>query len=142
MFAHRPGATLTGNLEVVLRNGSLQATIVPAAAMLVTSLRHEGEELLGQRGDAETFVRTGKTTGSPLLYPWANRLSATHFEVAGKTVDASGARRDALGSPMHRLPQARHGWSAEPPEPDRIAAILNGTRPRSRSGTRCGSSTA
>ena len=107
-----------------MRNGSLEAAIAPAAAMLVTSLRHDGDELLGQRADAETFVRTGKTTGSPLLYPWANRLSATRFEVAGKTVDASGARRDAFGSPMHGLPQVRHGWSVEPPERERIAGTL------------------
>jgi galactose mutarotase-like enzyme len=112
-------------LEVVLRNGSLEATIAPAAAMLVTSLRHDGEELLGQRADAEAFVRTGKTTGAPLLYPWANRLSATRFEVAGKTVDVSEARRDAFGSPMHGLPEARRGWSAGPPEPDRIAGTLD-----------------
>jgi galactose mutarotase-like enzyme len=111
-------------VEVVLRNGSLEATVAPAAAMLVTSLRHDGEELLGQRADAETFVRAGKTTGSPLLYPWANRLSATRFEVAGRAVDVSGARQDAFGSPMHGLPEARRGWSAEPAGPDRVAATL------------------
>jgi aldose 1-epimerase len=111
-------------LQVVLRNGSLEATVAPAAAMLVTSLRDRGEELLGQRADADTFARTGKTTGSPLLYPWANRLSATRFEVAGKPVDASGARRDAFGAPMHGLPEARRGWTIEPAEPDRVAGTL------------------
>lgn len=103
--------------------------MAPDAAMLVTSLRHDGEELLGQRADAETFMRTGKTTGSPLLYPWANRLSATRFEVAGRTVDASGARRDGFDSPMHGLPEARRGWSAEAPLPDRIAGSLEWSVP-------------
>jgi galactose mutarotase-like enzyme len=111
-------------LEVVLRNGSLEATIAPAAAMLVTSLRHDGDELLGRRADAETFARTGKTTGVPLLYPWANRLSTTRFEVAGRTVDVSEARRDAFGSPMHGLPEARRGWSVESQEPERVAGTL------------------
>jgi aldose 1-epimerase len=113
-------------LTVVLRNanGSVEATVAPEAAMLVTSLRHGGEELLGERADADTFVRTGKTTGLPLLYPWANRLSATRFEVAGRTVDASGARRDGFGSPMHGLPEARRGWVVERSEPDRVAATL------------------
>lgn len=126
----RPAGSLTAinyahaTMEVVLRNGSLEATIAPGAAMLVTSLRHAGEELLGRRADAETFARTGKTTGVPLLYPWANRLSATRFEVAGRTVDASGARRDGFGSPMHGLPQVRSGWAVEPAEPDRIAGAL------------------
>jgi aldose 1-epimerase len=116
-------------VNVVLRNGPLEATVAPAAAMLVTSLRHEGEELLGRRADAETFQRTGKTTGLPLLYPWANRLSATRFEVAGRTVDASGARRDAFGSPMHGLPEARHGWTIEAQEPDGIAGTLEWDSP-------------
>jgi len=111
-------------VEVVLRSGSLEATVAPAAAMLVTSLRHEGEELLGQRADAHTFALTGKTTGSPLLYPWANRLSATRFEVGGRTVDVSGARRDAFGAPIHGLPEARRGWVAEPARADRVAATL------------------
>jgi galactose mutarotase-like enzyme len=116
-------------VEVVLRHGSLEATVAPEAAMLVTSLRHDGEELLGQRADTETFVRAGKTTGAPLLYPWANRLSATRFEVAGRTVDVSGARRDAFGSPMHGLPQARRGWVVEPPQRDRIAGTRQWDEP-------------
>jgi galactose mutarotase-like enzyme len=111
-------------VEVVLRNGSLEATVAPTAAMLVTSLRHDGEELLGQRADAHTFVQTGKTTGSPLLYPWANRLSATRFEVRGRTVDVSSARRDAFGAPMHGLPEARRGWVSEPAHAHSVAATL------------------
>ena len=87
-------------MEVVLRNSSPAATIAPAAAMLVTPLRHDGEELLGQRADAETFVRAGKTTGSPLLYPWANRLGATRFEVAGAVRRAVGAVADAVPHPV------------------------------------------
>jgi len=109
-------------VEVVLRSGSLEATVAPTAAMLVTSLRHRGEELLGQRADASTFVHSGKTTGSPLLYPWANRLSATRFELDGRTVDVSAARQDAFGSPMHGLPAARHGWAVEEQRHDMVSA--------------------
>ena len=102
----------------------MEATVAADAAMLVTSLRHKGEELLAERTDVDTFVRTGKTTGLPLLYPWANRLSATHFEVAGRAVDASDSRRDPLGSPMHGLLAARRGWSVEPAERDRVVGTL------------------
>ncbi len=103
----------------------MEATVAADAAMLVTSLRHNGEELLAERTDVDTFVRTGKTTGLPLLYPWANRLSAAHFEVAGRMVDASESRRDPLGSPMHGLLAARRGWSVEQPaQGDRVAATL------------------
>src|SRR3954471_7565108 len=90
--------------------------------MLVTSLRHHGEELLGQRADAQTFVHSGKTTGSPLLYPWANRLSTAHFKLDGQTVDVSAARQDAFGSPMHGLPEARHGWVVEERHGDLVSA--------------------
>ncbi len=109
-------------MEVVLRSGSLEATVAPNAALLVTSLRHHGEELLGQRADASTFVHTGKTTGSPLLYPWANRLSEAHFELDGRAVDVSAARQDAYGSPMHGLPEARHGWALEEQRADLVSA--------------------
>ncbi|WP_053225872.1 aldose 1-epimerase [Solirubrobacter soli] len=109
-------------MEVVLGSGSLEATIAPTAAMLVTSLRHHGEELLGQRADASTFVHAGKTTGSPLLYPWANRLSKARFELDGKAVDASAARQDGFGSPMHGLPEARHGWVVEEQRHDLVSA--------------------
>jgi galactose mutarotase-like enzyme len=109
-------------VELVLRSGSLEATVVPSAAMLVTSLRHHGEELLGRRADAPTFVHSGKTTGSPLLYPWANRLSRARFELDGRQVDVSAARQDAFGSPMHGLPEARHGWTLEEHHADRVSA--------------------
>ncbi len=74
----------------------------PGDGMLVAALRHRGEELLASRADA--------WTGSPLLYPWANRLSAERFEVRGREVDASGARRDENGVLLHGLASARRGW--------------------------------
>jgi len=35
------------------------------------------------------FVKSQKTGGIPLLYPYANRLRADHFTAAGKAVDLS-----------------------------------------------------
>ena len=49
---------------------------MPEAGMIGRSLAHRGEELLGQRGGLEAYVAERKTMGIPLLYPWANRLSA------------------------------------------------------------------
>jgi galactose mutarotase-like enzyme len=125
------GAGRCANVRVMvtLRNGPLEATIAPQAALLVTSLRHHGEELLGRRADAEAFVRTGKTTGAPLLYPWANRLGAARFEVDGRECDVSEARRDGNGLPMHGLPEARRGWVTELAEPDRVAGHLEWDAP-------------
>ncbi len=64
--------------------GGLEASVVPGAGMVVCSLRHRGEELLGQRRGLRAYVEQRSTMGIPLLYPWANRLGATRFEVAGR----------------------------------------------------------
>ena len=63
---------------VTLRDpsSSLTATYVPIAGMVGTSLSDDGVELLGQRRGLNAYVTTGKTMGIPILYPWANRLSA------------------------------------------------------------------
>jgi aldose 1-epimerase len=77
----------------------------PYDGMLVAALRHRGEDYLAERPDP--------WTGSPLLYPWANRLSAERFTLRGRTVDASSARRDENGVLLHGLPAARRGWEVE-----------------------------
>jgi galactose mutarotase-like enzyme len=73
--------------------------------MLVAALRHRGEDILAER--------PGPWTGCPLLHPWANRLSLERFDVRGREVDASGARRDENGVPLHGLPAARREWDVE-----------------------------
>ena len=40
---------------IELRAGDLEATFVPDAGMVGSSLRHHGEELLGQRGGLEAY---------------------------------------------------------------------------------------
>ena len=101
--------------------------------MLVAALRHRGEDYLAERADP--------WTGSPLLYPWANRLSAGRFTVHGRVVDASGARRDENGVLLHGLPSARRGWEVEHAEAASIRARRAGTTMRSPSRTKSSSST-
>jgi aldose 1-epimerase len=79
--------------------------VQPDDGMLVAALRHRGEDILAERSDP--------WTGSPLLYPWANRLSAERFELRGREVDASGARRDENGVLLHGLPVAWRRWEVE-----------------------------
>ena len=97
--------------------GGLEAAFVPAAGMVGCSLRHRGEELLGQRGGLAAYVAERKTMGIPLLYPWANRLSAWRCAVAGRELaidpEATPVRRDANGLPMHGLLSAAAGWRVE-----------------------------
>src|SRR5690348_18139619 len=116
---------------VVLRDPSsaLSATYVPGAGMIATSLSDGGTELLGQRRGLDAYVSAGKTMGIPLLYPWANRLSARTYDVDGETValapDAYGVRTDDNGLPIHGLLAAFPGWRAQQLSDHRLTATLD-----------------
>jgi aldose 1-epimerase len=98
-------------------SGGIEAAFVPQAGMVGCSLRHRGEELLGQRHGLTAYVEEGSTMGIPFLYPWANRLGSKRFEVAGREVVLdSGAVRltlDPSGLPIHGLLAAAEGWRVE-----------------------------
>jgi aldose 1-epimerase len=97
--------------------GGVVATFVPEAGMIGCSLRSGGDELLGQRGGLAKYVGSGSTMGIPFLHPWANRLGAGRFELAGREVDLDRPglplKRDAAGLPMHGLLTASGGWAVE-----------------------------
>ena len=109
-------------------DGGLEAAFVPGTGMVGCSLRHRGEELLGQRGGLAAYVAERKTMGIPLLYPWANRLAAWRFALAGREIvidpDATPLRRDADGLPMHGLLSAAAGWRVERHEATSDGAVL------------------
>jgi galactose mutarotase-like enzyme len=93
---------------------ALQATFVPGAGMLCSSLRHRGEELLAQNAGVEAYAREGKTMGIPLLYPWANRLAGFQYSLAGHTVhvphDRTRIAVDQNGLPIHGVIGGRLAW--------------------------------
>jgi aldose 1-epimerase len=97
--------------------GGVEAIFVPEAGMICCSLRHRGEELLGQRGGLTKYVGAGSTMGVPFLHPWANRLGASRFELAGRQVDLEleglHVKRDGSGLPMHGLLTAARGWQVD-----------------------------
>src|SRR5689334_22839231 len=109
----------------------LEARFVPEAGMVGCSLRHGGEELLGQRRGLERYVSDRKTMGIPLLYPWANRLSSERFAVAGREVVLDGGApaatpsRDPKGLPMHGLLAADPGWRVESADGQALRASLD-----------------
>lgn len=105
---------------LTLRAGQLEADVAPEAGMVVASLRWRGAELLGLRAGYDTYVERGATFGIPLLYPFANRLS----EVVSARIDASAARRDGNGLPMHGLPRARKRWRVERDTPESVLGTL------------------
>ncbi|MBX5440972.1 MAG: aldose 1-epimerase [Solirubrobacteraceae bacterium] len=104
---------------LTLRAGHLEADVAPEAGMVVASLRRRGDELLGVRGGLDGWRREGRTFGVPLLYPFANRLSA----VRSARIDASAARRDGR-FPIHGLPAARGPWEVVEDTPERVRGRL------------------
>lgn len=122
--------------SVVLRDrsSSLTATYVPSAGMICTSLSDDGIELLGQRRGLAAYLSDAKTMGIPILYPWANRLSANGYDVDGGAVTLTsgvgGVRGDANGLPMHGVLAAYPGWLITEQSENRLTAELDfGSRP-------------
>jgi aldose 1-epimerase len=111
--------------------GGVEAAFVPAAGMVGCSLRHRGEELLGQRGGLRTYVAERGTMGIPLLHPWANRLARKRFPAAGREVvlDSSSMPLsvDPNGLPIHGLLAAAGDWRVEQHEPVGEGALLAGS---------------
>lgn len=107
----------------------LTATFVPGAGMIGTSLAEDGAEYLGQRRGLAAYVADGKTMGIPLLYPWANRLSANSYTVDGAVVTltpgAGGVRADANGLPIHGVLAAYPGWLVTARTDNRLTATLD-----------------
>jgi aldose 1-epimerase len=98
----------------VISAGELEATFSPANGMVCSSLRHRGEELLGERRGLDVYVEAGKTMGIPLLHPWANRLGGFSYAVDGVEVtiapDSPEVRLEEHGLPVHGLVSALHEW--------------------------------
>lgn len=110
----------------------LEATFLPGAGMLCSSLRHRGEELLAQNRGVEAYVERGKTMGIPLLYPWANRLAAFDYTVAGHSVavphDTTRVALDNRGLPIHGVIGGRMAW--EPTAAQTLTALLSWSESR------------
>jgi aldose 1-epimerase len=90
----------------------LEATYIPRLGMLGAALRHRGQDLLALSGGLAGY-RAGRTTGLPLLAPWANRLGGFRYEAAGIAVDLdkSALRTDQNGLPIHGTMAAHEGWT-------------------------------
>jgi galactose mutarotase-like enzyme len=109
---------------------ALEATFVPGAGMLCSSLRHRGEELLAQNDGVEAYAQKGKTMGIPLLYPWANRLADFSYSAAGRTVevphDPGRIALDGHGLPIHGVIAGRMKWELTPESgPDRQSLVAS-----------------
>lgn len=117
MVGERTEEGLSGLTLVGEALGGIEATFVPEAGMIGCSLRHRGEELLGQRHGLRAYVESGATMGIPFLHPWANRLGESRFALGRRKVDLDlgglHVKRDGSGLPMHGLLTAAPGWRVE-----------------------------
>ena len=114
---------------VELTAGELQATFAPEVGMVGCSLRHRGEELLGQRGGLGRYAETGSSFGIPLLHPWANRLDGMHYGQVDLDPERSPMRLDEHGLPIHGLLSASPHWRVTEQAPDRLLAAFSFDRP-------------
>src|ERR1700742_3098514 len=105
--------------------GGLVAVFVPEAGMICCSLRHRGEELLGQRNGLRAYVDHYSTMGIPFLHPWANRLGGERFELGG----GAGGGRPA---PPRPAAEARRQRPADARPPLGGARLAGGAPRRAR----------
>ena len=109
--------------------GDLQAVLLPDHGMLVASLRYKGVEILRRVENLEAAAARGSSAGIPLLYPWANRLSALRYRVLGQEVDLDASSPllhfDENGLPNHGVPWPLLQWAVTEARQDFIAAQLD-----------------
>ncbi len=102
------------NVRLSDEDTALQATFVPSAGMICSSLLHRGDELLAQNAGLAAYAERGATMGIPLLYPWANRLAGFDYSVGGRTVqvphDSTLVALDDNGLPIHGVIGGRLEW--------------------------------
>lgn len=128
-----PADPLNDPNATTLIAGNLEARFLPSFGMLGVSLRHQGVEILRRLDDLGTAAAKGSTAGIPLLYPWANRLSATHYKKAGPEVQLGHASPllhfDGNGLPIHGVPWSHLAWEVKEREPCRLTAMLDWSSP-------------
>jgi aldose 1-epimerase len=119
--------------ERQLNAGDLQAVFLPSQGMLGASLRYRGVELLRRLENLEAAAEKGSTAGIPLLYPWANRLSQSAYEVFGSKVSldlkSPLLHADENGLPIHGIKWSALPWNEVSYGPTRLVARLEWNRP-------------
>ncbi|MEA2309942.1 MAG: aldose 1-epimerase [Thermoleophilaceae bacterium] len=99
---------------LISHDADLEATFVPGVGMIGVSLKHKGDELLGQRGGLARYEATRSTMGIPLLHPWANRLDGYEYAAAGRNVqldpDSPLLKKEEHGLPIHGFLGASPYW--------------------------------
>ncbi len=114
---------------VELSARELEATFHPEVGMVGSSLRHRGEELLGQRGGLEKYAKSGSSFGIPLLHPWANRLGGWSYGQVDLDRERSPIRVEENGLPIHGLLTASPHWRVADQREGGFTAVFHFDRP-------------
>lgn len=116
-----------------LHAGDLAAEFQPERGMLGTSLTHRGEELLRLTDDLDEAAARGRSVGIPLLYPWANRLRGTHYDVLGQHVELDKRSpwllTDWNDVILHGVPWSKLHWEVTQADDRSLTALLPWDRP-------------
>ena len=117
------------NAPIVLEHPehAQRLTVHPSAGCVATSWLVAGHECLALPDALPAFLASTRTGGIPLLYPYANRLSADRFEAAGRSIDltrVTDLKRDAHGLPIHGLLLRWPHWSLERSSQSELRARL------------------
>jgi len=119
--------------ECQLNAGDVQAAFLPSRGMLGTSLRYRGVEFLRRLENLDAAAQKGSTAGIPLLYPWANRLAQSGYEVLGRKVSLDVKspllHGDEHGLPIHGIKWAALPWKETSCQSTRLVARLEWNRP-------------
>jgi len=115
--------------KTAIAAGDLKAVFLPSYGMLGISLSHRGIEILRRLQNLKVAAAKGSTSGIPFLYPWANRLMAPRYEVAGQLVMLDRASPllhfDTHGLPMHGVPWSHLSWDVIETRQDSLTAGLD-----------------
>ncbi len=124
--AHVEERRFRGEPAIELTAGSVSAIFVPRLGMTGVSLKCRGAEHLALPGGLDA-LRAGRTTGLPLLAPWANRLACRRYRAAGVDVDLTNRHLgvDDNGLPIHGLLVGRDGWTVDSSTARRDTARLH-----------------
>src|SRR4051794_15754351 len=107
----------------------LEASFAPLANLVLFSLRHGGREMLALNDGLRAYAENGTMMGVPLLYPWANRLSAHSYPAGGTRVALDGSlfNKDHNGLPIHGARPGLLRWEGVRVDADADAASLDAT---------------
>jgi aldose 1-epimerase len=114
---------------LIAHDAEVVVTFVPSVGMVGASLKHAGEEVLGQRGGLARYEATRSTMGIPILHPWANRLSGFTYSAGGRTVqldpESPLIKHDPNDLPIHGFLGASPYWEMLGADADQSSARLS-----------------